>query len=209
MAAIVGHHGLGRRRGRAARRVLARHTRAGAAPHARRGGRLPRPPPAWIERYRSFRLPSRRRQSADGARRGLRPRRRCARRRARRAARVRKHVGGDGALRARALIARPRRRAAAHDHARPRFHRRIPGRRGGVSAVAIIVALVAAERAAELILAARNTRALLARGGVEVGAGHYPLLVLLHGAWLATLLFLVPADAPPAWGWLGAFAVAQ
>jgi methyltransferase len=78
-----------------------------------------------------------------------------------------------------------------------------------VSAVAIIVALVAAERAAELILAARNTRALLARGGVEVGAGHYPLLVLLHGAWLATLLFLEPADAPPAWGWLGAFAVLQ
>ena len=78
-----------------------------------------------------------------------------------------------------------------------------------MSAVAIIVALVAAERAAELILAARNTRALLARGGVEVGAGHYPLLVLLHGAWLATLLFLVPADAPPGWGWLGAFAVLQ
>ena len=78
-----------------------------------------------------------------------------------------------------------------------------------MSAVAIIVALVAAERTAELILAARNTRALLARGGVEVGAGHYPLLVLLHGAWLATLLFLEPADAPPAWGWLGAFAVLQ
>lgn len=78
-----------------------------------------------------------------------------------------------------------------------------------MSAVAVIVALVAAERAAELILAARNTRALLARGAVEVGAGHYPLLVLLHGAWLAALLFLVPADAPTAWGWLGAFAVLQ
>jgi len=78
-----------------------------------------------------------------------------------------------------------------------------------VSAVAVIVALVAAERAAELIHAARNTRALLARGGVEAGAGHYPLLVLLHGAWLAALLFLVPADTPPSWSWLGAFALLQ
>jgi len=78
-----------------------------------------------------------------------------------------------------------------------------------VSAVAVIVALVAAERGAELIHAARNTRALLARGGVEVGAGHYPLVVLLHGAWLAALLFLVPADTPPSWGWLGAFALLQ
>jgi methyltransferase len=78
-----------------------------------------------------------------------------------------------------------------------------------VSAVAVIVTLVAAERVAELAHAARNTRALLARGGVETGAGHYPLLVLLHGAWLASLLFLVPADMPPSWNWLGAFALLQ
>jgi methyltransferase len=78
-----------------------------------------------------------------------------------------------------------------------------------VSAVAVIVTLVAAERIAELAHAARNTRALLARGGVETGAGHYPLLVLLHGAWLASLLFLVPADTPPSWNWLGAFALLQ
>jgi methyltransferase len=78
-----------------------------------------------------------------------------------------------------------------------------------VSAVAVIVTLVAAARIAELIHAARNTRALLARGGVEAGAGHYPLLVLLHGAWLASLLFLVPADTPPSWNWLGAFALLQ
>ena len=59
-------------------------------------------------RYRSFRLPSRRRQGADRARRGLRPRQRRARHRARRAARLRQHVGGDGALRARADLARRR-----------------------------------------------------------------------------------------------------
>lgn len=78
-----------------------------------------------------------------------------------------------------------------------------------MSAVAVIVTLVAAERASELVHATRNTRALLARGGVEVGAGHYPLLVLLHGAWLAALLLLVPADTPPSWAWLGAFALLQ
>lgn len=75
--------------------------------------------------------------------------------------------------------------------------------------VAVIVALVAMERIAELAHARRNTRALLAQGGVEVGAGHYPLLVLLHGAWLAALLYVVPADRAPSWGWLGAFMLLQ
>ena len=78
-----------------------------------------------------------------------------------------------------------------------------------MSWVAIIVALVAVERIAELIRARRNTQALLAKGGVEVGAGHYPLLVLLHGAWLATLLYVVPADTVPSWGWLGLFVLLQ
>ena len=78
-----------------------------------------------------------------------------------------------------------------------------------MSWVAVIVALVAAERIAELIRARRNTRALLARGGVEVGAGHYPLLVLLHGAWLLSLVYFVPADRTPSWGWLGVFVLLQ
>jgi methyltransferase len=78
-----------------------------------------------------------------------------------------------------------------------------------VSWVVIIVALVAVERIAELVRARHNTRALLARGAVEVGAGHYPLLVLLHGAWLVALLYAVPADRVPSWGWLGAFVLLQ
>jgi methyltransferase len=48
-----------------------------------------------------------------------------------------------------------------------------------------LVALVAAVRLAELRLAGRNYRNLLARGGVEAGAGHYPWMVALHVAWLA------------------------
>ena len=59
-----------------------------------------------------------------------------------------------------------------------------------------IILAVAALRLAELIYAARNSRHLLAAGGREVSARHYPLFVLLHGAWLLALFFLVPADAP-------------
>ena len=40
-----------------------------------------------------------------------------------------------------------------------------------------VVAVVALERLAELWQARRNTRALLDAGGVEVGRGHYPLIV--------------------------------
>ena len=59
-----------------------------------------------------------------------------------------------------------------------------------------IILIVAALRLAELTYAARNHQRLLAAGGREVGAGHYPLFVLLHGAWLVALFFLVPSDAP-------------
>lgn len=50
-----------------------------------------------------------------------------------------------------------------------------------------ILAFVSLERLAELFLARANTRRLLARGAREHGAGHYPLIVALHAAWLLTL----------------------
>ena len=46
-----------------------------------------------------------------------------------------------------------------------------------------IVLAVALFRVAELILAQRNTKRLLANGGSEFGRRHYPLFVLLHGGW--------------------------
>jgi methyltransferase len=52
---------------------------------------------------------------------------------------------------------------------------------------AIILALVTLQRVGELLLARRNTAKLIARGAIEVGAGHYPLIVILHAAWLAAL----------------------
>jgi methyltransferase len=48
----------------------------------------------------------------------------------------------------------------------------------------VLVALVALGRIAELRIAARNRRRLLAAGGVEVSPGHYPWMVALHTAFL-------------------------
>ncbi|MDA0704989.1 MAG: isoprenylcysteine carboxylmethyltransferase family protein, partial [Proteobacteria bacterium] len=70
------------------------------------------------------------------------------------------------------------------------------------SALWVLVGLVALQRFAELIYARRNTARLLAQGGVEIGAGHYPLIVLLHAAWLATLLIVVPEEAAIRWPFL-------
>ena len=56
----------------------------------------------------------------------------------------------------------------------------------------LILALVTIERVAELPWAAANSRRLLAAGGREAGSGHYPAIVALHAAWLATLWWLAP-----------------
>lgn len=56
----------------------------------------------------------------------------------------------------------------------------------------LILALVAAQRLGELALARRNTAALKARGAVESGAGHYPLIVALHACWFAAIIVFLP-----------------
>jgi methyltransferase len=56
----------------------------------------------------------------------------------------------------------------------------------------VILALVTLERLGELWLSHRNTKRLLAQGGHEVGAGHYPLIFAVHVLWLATLWWLAP-----------------
>ena len=55
-----------------------------------------------------------------------------------------------------------------------------------------ILGLVTLQRLVELPLARKNTAQLLAKGGYEVAPGHYPLIVTLHAAWLATLWWLAP-----------------
>ena len=73
----------------------------------------------------------------------------------------------------------------------------------------IVTLLVALQRLAEVGYARRNARRLLAAGGVEHGAGHYPLFVALHAGWLVALFVLVPADAPANWGLLGLYGLLQ
>ncbi len=78
-----------------------------------------------------------------------------------------------------------------------------------MSWIAVVAALVAIQRASELLYARRNTAALLARGGLEVGAGHYSLFILLHGTWLVSLILAVPSDRAPSGPWLGLFVLLQ
>ncbi|OKK12956.1 hypothetical protein AMK09_29725 [Streptomyces sp. CB02488] len=67
-----------------------------------------------------------------------------------------------------------------------------------------LVLAVAGERLAELVVALRNTRWALARGGVETGRAHYPAMVALHTALLLGCLLEVRlAERPfvPLLGW--------
>ncbi|MCK5623907.1 MAG: hypothetical protein KAJ11_16530 [Alphaproteobacteria bacterium] len=72
-----------------------------------------------------------------------------------------------------------------------------------------IVVAVALQRLGELALSQRNQKCLLAQGGHEVGGRHYPLIVLLHAAWLAALFFGVPTNASVSWILLAMFVVLQ
>ena len=76
----------------------------------------------------------------------------------------------------------------------------------------LILGLVTLQRLGELLLAKRNTDRLLAQGAHEVAAGHYPLIVVLHGAWLAGLWYLAvydPSASDLSWPWLGVFVILQ
>ena len=56
-----------------------------------------------------------------------------------------------------------------------------------MSFASTILLLVTLQRLGELVLSRRNTRRLLARGAIEVGANHHPLIVSVHAAWLMAL----------------------
>jgi methyltransferase len=78
-----------------------------------------------------------------------------------------------------------------------------------VSVLYVVLALVVLQRVAELLYAARNTRRLLARGGVEIGAIQYPFFILLHSAWLASMALLIPPFRAPNWTLLVLYALLQ
>ena len=73
---------------------------------------------------------------------------------------------------------------------------------------ALLLACVTAERLGELWLARRNTSALIAAGAVEHAPGHYPLIVLLHTAWLVGL-WVLAWSSPINTLWLVVFLLLQ
>lgn len=75
--------------------------------------------------------------------------------------------------------------------------------------VPLILGLVAGQRLGELALARHNTARLKAAGAIEIGAGHYPLFVLLHGSWLAMLALFTPWTTVPNPWLLGLFVLLQ
>ncbi len=73
-----------------------------------------------------------------------------------------------------------------------------------LTAFTVLVALVALERVAELVVSRRNAAWSLARGGRETGRGHYPAMVALHTGLLVAMLveaFVVRPDVPGALAW--------
>jgi len=69
----------------------------------------------------------------------------------------------------------------------------------------VLLALVALERGVELLLSARNARLARARGAVETGQGHYPVMSVFHGAFLlacALEVVLLRRPFPGALGWI-------
>jgi methyltransferase len=64
------------------------------------------------------------------------------------------------------------------------------------------IALVATQRLLELVLSRRNERRIRARGAVERGRGHYPLMVALHALWIVSTLvegILRGPEVPALW----------
>jgi methyltransferase len=72
----------------------------------------------------------------------------------------------------------------------------------------LIMALVTLQRLSELIIAARNTKRLMAQGAMEIGREHYPVMVTLHASWLIAL-WLTVGGKPVNFVLLAVFVVLQ
>ncbi|NNU38803.1 hypothetical protein G9X64_20430 [Rhizobium sophorae] len=67
-----------------------------------------------------------------------------------------------------------------------------------------LLAFVTLQRLGELVLARRNTAALLASGAKEVAPEHYPVMVALHAGWIIGL-WLLASGRPIALFWFLVF----
>jgi methyltransferase len=60
----------------------------------------------------------------------------------------------------------------------------------------IAALLVLLQRGFEELYSRRNTRRLIAEGAHEEGRDYYPVVAVTHLAWLASVFFLIPVQAP-------------
>ncbi len=65
-----------------------------------------------------------------------------------------------------------------------------------MSPLYLIVGFLVLQRLVELVIARRNHRALAARGAIEFGRRHYPVLVAVHAGWLLALLGTIDPQTP-------------
>lgn len=73
----------------------------------------------------------------------------------------------------------------------------------------LLLGFIIVQRLVELAWSERNRRRLMLRRGRELGARHYPLFILLHGAWIAAMLLLAEPGIPVPWLPLAGFAALQ
>ena len=73
---------------------------------------------------------------------------------------------------------------------------------------ALFLAFIVVQRLSELVIARITTARLMARGAYEVGAGHYPMMVAMHSAWIGCLI-VFGIGQPVSLGWLMAFVLLQ
>ncbi len=65
-----------------------------------------------------------------------------------------------------------------------------------MSPLYLVVGVLVLQRLVELAISRRNHRALAARGAIEFGRRHYPVLVAVHAGWLLALLATIDPQTP-------------
>ena len=78
-----------------------------------------------------------------------------------------------------------------------------------MSPLYLIVGFLVLQRLVELVVARRNRRALAARGAIEYGRRHYPVLVALHAGWLLALLGTIDPQTPVSIPLFGVFVLLE
>jgi methyltransferase len=77
-----------------------------------------------------------------------------------------------------------------------------------MTATLAFLGFIIVQRLTELVIAKRNTAALMRRGAQEYGASHYPFMVALHTLWIASLVTF-GHDQQIIWFWLVLFVALQ